>query len=74
MSDTKHRVLQSKDFLEGDPELPGHGTIEDEVDGAVRKSHHVHQLTEGSITVDEKLVAEKARKNTKNALKIIIHH
>ena len=28
------------------PELPGHGAVEDEVDHAVHKGHHVHQLQE----------------------------
>ena len=31
---------------EGEPELPGHGAVEDEVDHAVHKGHHVHQLQE----------------------------
>ena len=29
---------------EGEPELPGHGAVEDEVDHAVHQGHHVHQL------------------------------
>ena len=28
------------------PELPGHGAVEDEVDHAVHKGHHLHQLQE----------------------------
>ena len=41
---------------EGESELSGHGAVEDEVDHAVDECHHVHNLSERSVAVEEKLL------------------
>ena len=44
----KEGKLKNLDTLlpESNPELSGHGAVEDEVDHAVHQGHHVHQLQE----------------------------
>ena len=37
------------------PELSGHQAIEEEIEGTVEQSHHIHQLTQRCVTVHEKL-------------------
>ena len=47
----------TNNLVEGDPELPGHDAVEDEVDHAVDEGQHVHQLPERGVAGDEKLVS-----------------
>ena len=49
-------LLDSKDFVESNSKLPGHDAVEDEVDHAVGEDQHVHQLSQGGVAIDEKLI------------------
>ena len=41
------------DLLERSPKLPGHGAVDDEVDAAVEKRHHVHQVAQRGVALEE---------------------
>ena len=60
--------FDTKNLLESNPELPGHGAVEDEVDHAVGEGHHVHHLPQGGVAGDEELVAQHPRQHAQNTL------
>ena len=40
-------------LLECSPELSGHEAVDDEVDAAVEERHHVHQVTQRGVALEE---------------------
>ena len=44
MSPATQMSGEAENLLESDPELLGHGAVEDEVDHAVGEGQHVHHL------------------------------
>ena len=45
--------LNVTDLLERSPELPGHEAVDDEVDAAVEERHHVHQVAQRGVALEE---------------------
>ena len=56
--------LNQKYFSERDPELPGHGAVEDEVEHAVGECQHVHHLPQGCVAEHKELIPQQAREAT----------
>ena len=56
--------LNQKYFSECDPELPGHGAVEDEVEHAVGECQHVHHLPQGCVAEHKELIPQQAREAT----------
>ena len=46
---------------ECESELSRHGAVEDEVDHAVDECHHVHDLAQRSVAVEEELLTKRTR-------------
>ena len=46
---------QQQQQQQREPELAGHQAVEDEVESAVDKCRHVHQLSQRCVTVHEEL-------------------
>ena len=47
---------EAKNLLESDPELLGHGAVEDEIDRAVGQGQHVHHLPQGGVAGNKKFI------------------
>ena len=45
------RLSQVERLAEGDPELPRHEAVEEEVDGAVDQGHQVHHLPQRGVAL-----------------------
>ena len=52
---------QQQQQQQGQPKLAGHQAVEDEVESAVDKCRHVHQLSQRCVTVHEELKTQNMR-------------
>ena len=61
-------AVQVKRLQECLAELLGHEAVEDKVNGRVGDGHHVHEFSEGRVTLEHEGVAQDGGENTQNAL------